>query len=33
MLNGLVTSWADISERAEALKREQPVQYQLDFNA
>ena len=33
MFNGLVTSWADISERAEEYKRAQPVQYQLDFNA
>lgn len=33
MFNGLVTSWADISERAEEFKRAQPVQYQLDFNA
>ena len=33
VFNGLVTSWADISERAEELKRAVPVQYQLDFNA
>ena len=33
LFNGLVTSWADISERAEELKRAEPVQYQLDFNA
>lgn len=33
MFNGLVTSWADISERAEGFKRAKPVQYQLDFNA
>lgn len=33
MFNGLVTSWVDISERAEEYKRAKPVQYQLDFNA
>ena len=33
VFNGLVSSWADISERAEELKRAVPVQYQLDFNA
>lgn len=30
--NDLVTSWADISERAEQLRRSVPVQQQLDFN-
>ncbi len=30
--NDLVTSWSDISERAEQLRRSTPVQQQLDFN-
>ena len=30
--NDLVTSWSDISERAEQLRRSMPVQQQLDFN-
>lgn len=30
--NDLVTSWVDISERAEAIKLSAPVQQQLEFN-
>lgn len=32
LFNGIVTSWADIAERAEAIRRTEPVQQQLDFN-
>ena len=32
LFNNVVTSWADISERAEELRRTVPVQQQLDFN-
>lgn len=33
LFNDIVTSWADISESAEEIRRTRPVQYQLDFNA
>ena len=32
LFNNIVTSWADIAERAEELRRTVPVQQQLDFN-
>ncbi len=32
LFNNIVTSWADIAERAEAIRRAEPVQQRLDFN-
>lgn len=32
VFNDLVTSWSDITERAEDYRRQQPVQYHLDLN-
>lgn len=32
LFNNLVTSWADVAERAEAIRRTRPVQQQIDFN-